>query len=190
MLTSWYKGQFPKWQQGQASWILICSLASFGKKPGMKQQNFQDSHRLGQLLFRWDWKALLTFYFLFSVLINCLLGHQELDKAERSWLISSWAEEERWRQSFLSKAPVVLSPEELKKHLGTFSLTSDSSLSCSKMFKKTYTPWRCSKEKAFFKKKKKELKFMNTLIKACPHLNVSLQPKTKNLQVHHQPEKL
>lgn len=77
------------------------------------------------------------FFFLFSVWINCPLGHQELDKAERSWLISSWAGEERWRQSFLHKAPVVLSPEELKKkttweHLIQFLTPDYLVLKCSR----------------------------------------------------------
>lgn len=143
------QGSVPKVTAGTSKLDSDLQLGKFWHKTGMKQQNFQDSH-LSQLLFGWDWKALLTFYFLFSVLINCPLGHQELDKAERFWLISYWAGEERWRQSFLSKAPVVLSPEELKKPLGTFSRTSDSSLSCSKMFTKTYTPWRHSEKKAFF----------------------------------------
>lgn len=108
---------------GQASCILIYSLASFGKQTGMKQQNFQESHCLSQLPFgETDSESSFDFFFFqFSMLINCPLGHQELDKAERSWLISSWVGEQRWRQSFLSKAPLVLSPEELKKHLGTLS---------------------------------------------------------------------
>lgn len=71
------QGQFPKWQLGKAvllkSWdkragILIYSLASFCKKPGMKQQNFQESHHLGQLPFGWVWfRKLFRLFFFFKI---------------------------------------------------------------------------------------------------------------------------
>lgn len=108
---------------GQASCILIYSLASFGKKTRNETAEFPGESLSQPAALWWNWfrKLFWLFFFQFSMLINCPLGHQELDKAERSWLISSWVGEQRWRQSFLSKAPLVLSPEELKKHLGTLS---------------------------------------------------------------------
>lgn len=135
------KGCTPK-ELGQASCMLIYSWASFGKEQAWNSRisrrvTIPASCPLGET----DSESSFDFFFfLIFYVINCPLEHQEIDKAERSWLISSLAGEQRWRQSFVSKAPVVLSPEELKKHLGTSSLISDSSLSCSKMFKKTYTP--------------------------------------------------
>lgn len=145
------QGQFPKWQQGMAallkswdkwagSWFIAWQVLA--KK---QEWNSRISRRVSILascpLGEIDSESSFDFFFFkSSMLMNCPLRHQELDKAERSWLISSLAGEQRWRQSFLSTVPVVLSPKELKNSLGTFSLISDSSLSCSKMFKKTYTP--------------------------------------------------
>lgn len=94
MLTSWYRVS----SQSDSREMLHSLRAGtsklhpdlqLGKETGMKQQNFQESHHLSQLLFgETDSEGSFDFYF-FSMLVNCPLGHQELNKAERSWLISS-----------------------------------------------------------------------------------------------------
>lgn len=120
------QGQFPKWQQGNAAFLKswdkqAASWFTAWQKNRNETAEFprESPSQPAALWVKLIQKALELIFF--STLINCPLGQQELDKAQRSWLISSWAGEQRWRQSFLSKAPVVLSPGELQKHLGTLS---------------------------------------------------------------------
>lgn len=105
------KGCAPK-KLGQVSWDPDLQLGKLWQKTGSKQQNFQESHHLCQLLFGWDLfrkllqrsfevlvliNCLLPFFFFFKspTLIDCSLGRQQLAEAERPWLhlVSSRREE-------------------------------------------------------------------------------------------------